>query len=73
MTATAPAPSIDVIWADDNTLYIALGDELSWRIELGATPATRMMTTMGGALPEAGWRSNTVLARGAHRRHGPAC
>ena len=40
----------------------ALGDELSWRIDLGPTPATRVMTVMGGALPAAGWNSNTVLA-----------
>ena len=39
-----------------------LGDDLRWRIELGATPATRVMTGMGGALPEAGWNSNGVLA-----------
>ena len=55
-------PSIDVSWRDDHTLEVTLGDELRWRIELGATPATRMMTAMGGALPEAGWNSNAVLA-----------
>ena len=49
-------------WRDDHTLEVTLGDELRWRIELGATPATRMMTGMGGALPEAGWNSNAVLA-----------
>ena len=56
------APTIDVSWRDDHTLDVALGEELSWRIELGATPATRVMTGMGGALPEAGWNSTTVLA-----------
>jgi hypothetical protein len=60
--ATAHAPAVDVSWLDEHTLEVALGDELSWRIELGATPATRMMTAMGGVLPEAGWNSNTVLA-----------
>ena len=49
-------------WRDDHTLEVTLGDELSWRIELGATPATRVMTGMGGVLPEAGWNSNAVLA-----------
>jgi hypothetical protein len=60
--ATSVVSGIDVSWRDDHTLEVALGDELSWRIELGATPATRMMTAMGGVLPEAGWNSNTVLA-----------
>jgi hypothetical protein len=62
MTSVAQAPSIDVSWRDDHTLEVTLGDELRWRIELGATPATRAMTGMGGALPEAGWNSNAVLA-----------
>ena len=48
VTATAQVPSISVSWRDDHTLDVTLGDELSWRIELEATPATRMMTTMGG-------------------------
>lgn len=54
-------PGIDVSWRDDHTLQVTLGDELVWRIALGATPATRMMTGMGGVLPEAGWDSNAVL------------
>ena len=62
LATTAQAPRVDVSWRDDHTLEVTLGDELRWRIELGATPATRMMTGMGGALPEAGWNSNAVLA-----------
>jgi hypothetical protein len=62
VTATAQAPRIDVAWRDDHTLEVAMGETLSWRIELAATPATRMMTGMGGMLPEAGWNSNAVLA-----------
>lgn len=54
-------PRIDVTWRDDHTLDVALGDELDWRIELESTPATRMMTAMGGAMPEAAWNSNPVL------------
>jgi hypothetical protein len=61
-TATARVPDISVSWRDDHTLDVTLGDQLSWRIELGATGATRMMTTMGGVLPEAGWNSSAVLA-----------
>jgi hypothetical protein len=59
--ATAHAPSIDVAWRDDHAVEVTMGDALSWRIELGATAATRMMTGMGGVLPEAGWNSNAVL------------
>jgi hypothetical protein len=62
VVATAKAPTIHVSWRDDHTLEVTLGDELRWRIELGATAATRLMTGMGGALPEAGWNSNAVLA-----------
>ena len=62
VAAAIQVPGIDVSWRDDHTFDVTLGDELSWRIELGATPATRMMTRMGGVLPEVGWNSNAVLA-----------
>src|SRR6266545_2539701 len=62
VAAAARVPGIDVSWRDDHTPEVALGDAVSWRIELGPTPATRMMTAMGGVLPEAGWNSNAVLA-----------
>jgi hypothetical protein len=61
VTATARVPSISVFWRDDYTIDVTLGDQMSWRIELEATPATRMMTTMSGMMPEAGWNSNVVL------------
>jgi hypothetical protein len=61
-TATAEVPAIEVSWPDQRTLEVAMGDDLAWRIELGPTPATRMMTAMGGVLPEAGWNSDAVLA-----------
>ena len=62
VTATAEVPGIDVSWRDDHTLDVRLGDELRWRIVLAATSATRMMTAMGGILPDAGWNSPVVLA-----------
>ena len=62
VTSSVRVPSIGVTWHDDYTLQVDLGDIVNWRIELGSTPATRMMTTMGGLLPEAGWNSNVVLA-----------
>jgi len=60
-TATAAASAIDVTWSDDRTFEVVMGDELTWRIELAPTAATRMMTTMGAMLPEAGWDSDAVL------------
>jgi hypothetical protein len=62
VTATASASRIDVSWPDEHTLDVVLDDVLLWRVELGGSPATRMMTAMGGALPAAGWNSNAVLA-----------
>ena len=55
-------PGIDILWLDDHTLDVSLGDELDWRIDLGSTAATRMMTAMGGAMPDAAWNSSPVLA-----------
>jgi hypothetical protein len=60
-TASAVVPDIDVAWRDDRTLQVTMGDDLSWRIELAPTAATRMMTAMGGLLPDAGWNSDAVL------------
>jgi hypothetical protein len=60
-TAVVQVRSIDVSWRDESTLEVTLGDDLSWQIQLASTPATRIMTSMGGALPEAGWNSRSVL------------
>ena len=59
--AAVRVPTIDVSWPDDHTLDVRLGDEFDLADRAGATPATRMMTAMGGALPDAGWNSNAVL------------
>ncbi|MFB2597382.1 hypothetical protein ACEXQE_06290 [Herbiconiux sp. P17] len=60
-TANVRVPAIDVSWRDDHTLDVTLGDTVNWRIQVGATPATRMMTVMGGTLPQAAWNSTAVL------------
>lgn len=62
VAAWAYAPAVDVAWEGDHCLVVTAGDWLNWRIELAETPATWMMTGMGGALPEAAWNSNAVLA-----------
>lgn len=55
-------PSIDIAWPDEWTCEVTMGDRLSWRLELASTPATRMMTAAGGALPDDAWNSEAVLA-----------
>ncbi|SDC04896.1 hypothetical protein GA0111570_1165 [Raineyella antarctica] len=54
-------PAIDVSWPDDWTLEVTMGERLSWRLELASTSATRIMTSMGGAMPDGAWNSNAVL------------
>ncbi len=62
VTAVDRVDSIDVSWVDESTLEVTLGDLLDWRVGLLSSPATRIMTTMGGAMPATAWTSNTVLA-----------
>lgn len=60
-TAVERVPAIDVAWPDEATLDVSMGERLSWRLVLASTPATRMMTAMGGAMPEPAWNSDVVL------------
>ena len=61
VTAVEQVPTISVTWRDDWTLDVTMGDRLSWQLSLTATSATRMMTAMGGAIPERAWNSTAVL------------
>lgn len=54
-------PAIEIAWSDDRTLEVNMGDRLSWRLELASTPATRMMSAAGGAMPDSAWNSSAVL------------
>ena len=54
-------PAIEVTWRDDWTLDVRMGTRLSWRLQLAATPATGVMTSMGGALPQWAWNSHALL------------
>ena len=60
-TAVERVPAIEVTWPDDWTLDVRMGARLSWRLRLGATPATRAMTSMGGATPQWAWDNDAVL------------
>jgi hypothetical protein len=54
--------TIDVDWLSPWQLRVRMDDRLDWRIELGGTVATRLMSSMGAAMPAAAWRSDAVLA-----------
>ena len=54
---------IAVGWPDDATLRVEIPDvALAWTAHLAATPVTRILTAVGGAMPERAWRSRRVLA-----------
>ena len=53
---------IEVTWSGDYHCDVTVDQDLSWRIELGATAATRLMTSIGTAMPLAAWDDAAVLA-----------
>ena len=61
VTTVEQVPKIEVTWTDDWAVDITMGTRLSWRLMLKATPATRAMTSMGGATPHWAWNSSAVL------------
>ena len=61
VTAVVQVPAIEVTWTDDWAMDVTMGARLSWRLRLGATPATQAMTSMGGATPQWAWNSDAVL------------
>lgn len=52
---------IDVTWEGPNLLRVASPGLIDWRLTLGSTPMTRVMSTVGSLLPLAAWRSSTML------------
>lgn len=56
--------AITIDWTDDQRLSVRIDDDidLRWSITLAATPMSRMMSTMAGALPGAAWRSERFLS-----------
>lgn len=53
--------AINIAWRDEWSVDVTMGVRLSWRLTLGATPATRAMTSMASAMPERAWTSRAVL------------
>lgn len=60
-TGVERVPAIEVTWRDDWTVEVTIGTRLTWRLVLAATPATRSMTAMAGAMPPSAWNSTAVL------------
>lgn len=52
---------IAVRWRDDWHLEVTMDARLHWRLRLAASPATTMMSAMGGATPDWAWDSTVVL------------
>jgi hypothetical protein len=55
-------------WEDDRRFRVHTVDspEVDWKIELGSTTITRMMSVFGSALPMSAWRSRPVLSAMGH-------
>lgn len=59
--AEAHQRDIALDWTGPRSLHIAIGDELDWDVSLAPTPVTRLMNAIGGLMPDALWRSSSVL------------
>lgn len=53
---------IRLAWTGPSQLGVRVDDAIDWRVDLEATPVTRMMSAMGRSMPEAWGRSRAVLA-----------
>lgn len=53
--------AIDTAWESPTTLRVTLRDRLDWTVEIGPTPATRLMSAMGGSMPATWWHSEPLL------------
>lgn len=52
---------IDVAWEGPNVLRVTAPRLVDWTLTLASTPMTRVMSSLGGVLPLAAWRSSTML------------
>lgn len=52
---------IEMTWTGPDTFSLAMGDELSWNVTLGSSPAIGMMNLMGSVMPDGMWRNKAVL------------
>ena len=54
---------ISVSWVGPWSLYVEIPGLLQWTLELNATAATRLMSTIGGRLSESAWSDPRTLRR----------
>ena len=61
--ASASTGGISLRWRDDYSFSVEAADgvDLSWDVTLAATPVTRLMSAMAGAIPERLWRNRAFL------------
>jgi hypothetical protein len=58
---------IDVRWVGPRALVIGVAEAgLHWQMDLETTAATRILNTLGKALPERAWRSTAILKAMGH-------
>ncbi|BCW70225.1 hypothetical protein [Arthrobacter sp. NicSoilB8] len=69
----ASTGGISIRWRDGYSFSVEVGDgvDLSWDLTLAATPVTRVMSAVSGAVPERLWRSRVFL-RALGAAAGPA-
>jgi len=53
---------IDVTWTGPRALRVSIDGLLDWQIELGASPATRMMSAMGSVAPRWLMKNDATLS-----------
>ncbi|WP_354246038.1 hypothetical protein [Arthrobacter sp. UYEF20] len=60
---SASTGGISIRWRDGYSFSVEVGDgvDLSWDLTLAATPVSRLMSAVSGAVPEPLWRSRTFL------------
>ena len=60
---SASTRRISIRWRDGYSFSVEVGAgvDLSWDLTLAATPVTRLMSAVSGAVPERLWRSRTFL------------
>ncbi|MDQ0851104.1 hypothetical protein QFZ65_003042 [Arthrobacter sp. B3I9] len=59
----ASTGGISIRWRDGYSFSVEVGDgvDLDWDVTLAATPVTRLMSAVSGAVPERLWRSRSFL------------
>jgi len=52
---------IDIVWASSMRFRVLVGTAVDWDVSLGTSPATLLLNTVAGAIPERAWQAPRVL------------